>query len=129
MDIKQDVGENRGRVTGAQYDGAHNAITLNVGDKTPREIEELIARLPRINNIVLGDGLRWDGVVQEIRKLEEQVKQLTEHMITLQDRITSMESKMGQPKEDDVWSTWLTRFLIIAGTIAIVVQAWQIFFQ
>lgn len=107
-------------------------ITLNAGDRTPREIADLIDNLPEISEIVFGKNtgfIKWDGVVREIQNIQDQMSELSQKMGDLQRRMTIIESKLGDRSGMDDTTLIFMRVMMAAGSIAVLAQVWQILFR
>ena len=116
--VGQDVDTNRGRVTGVDSSGQQ--VRIDLGSRTPAELQKVV-------DIVLGDGFRWDGVVREIRKLDESLTSQMQSMEQrLEKRIEAIEKKL-----DLTPNTNLDRNLLIAIMVSVVlfglILAWGIY--
>ena len=113
-------GVDTGEFVGRDRVAPNQSIKIDLGSRTPQELQ-------RVVDIVLGDGFRWDGVVREIRKLEES---LTTQMSTmeqrLEKRIEGLESKLGRTPQSDVDRKFL--IAIMAGLFFLtVIVAWGVY--
>lgn len=81
METGRDMSETVGVTGDANY------ISFNIGDKSAKDIAEIIAQFPEVREIVFGSrtGLeRWDGVVREVRELQKKIHELVISMGELQ---------------------------------------------
>ena len=98
-------------------------VRIDFGDIDPRDLQ-------RIARIVLGDGLSWDGIVQELRKMEQSLTQSMHSMEQrLEERIENIERKIDRrPLMDSPRLTQVLLFAIMAGLFVMtIVVAWGVY--
>lgn len=113
-EIGQDVGENHGSVVGARTD-ADNYISFDIGDKSNKDIADIIAHFPEVKEIVFGSrsGLeRWDGVVREIRELQKQFHDLGQSLDDLRKELREM--KRYTKNNQDSRLLWAILIVLVA---------------
>ncbi len=92
--------------------------------------------LSRVLRIVLGDGVKWNGVMQELERLGETVKNLTDKMIALEEKLTnkvatlektvnSLQSDMHDRKETSQKMLWMLSAVLTLVIAIAVVYIWQ----
>ncbi len=131
--------------------GSDGAIG-DIGDRASRialgkDIQQMIVALDgvggrdgdalsRVLRIVLGDGVKWNGVMQELERLGETVKNLTDKMIALEEKLTnkvatlektvnSLQSDMHDRKETSQKMLWMLSAVLTLVIAIAVVYIWQ----
>lgn len=118
ISVGQDVDKNRGSVTGVDSSGQH--VRIDLGSRTPAELQ-------RVVDIVLGDGFRWDGVVREIRKLDESLTSQMQSMEQrLEKRIESIEDKIGRTPTTNIDRNLLIGIMAAIAGLGVIV-AWGVY--
>lgn len=113
VSVTQDIGKVMG-----------GSVRIDVSDRTPQEISQILANLPRISEVVLGDGLRWKGIVRELEKLEEHIRALTIKVDSMETKLSAFERKLGERQHADLGASWTIRILIGLAILSLVVQLW-----
>ena len=89
--------------------------------------------LSKVLRIVLGDGVKWNGVMQELERLGESVKSLTDKMIALEEKLTTkvttlektvnlLQSEMHERRETSAEMLWMMR--VILGVVTVLAIAY-----
>lgn len=121
--------------------GSDGAIG-DIGDKASRialgkDIQQMIVALGegggrdsdalnKVLRIVLGDGLQWDGVMQELRRLNGQILSLTTEVQTLKQEVKIMKSELEERRETSAQMLLMLRVVLGLVALIAVVYIWQI---
>lgn len=115
-------------------DGSGNAagkgiqqVSIDLGNRTPAEISQILRDLPKINEVIFGDGLRWNGIVRELQRLEEHIRALTIKVDNMENKLSAFERKYGKRNEPESWTNRAIQILIALVTFSVLVQLWQTF--
>lgn len=119
---------------GIGEDGRGNAVgkgiqqvRVDLGNRTPEEVSQILRDLPKINEVIFGDGLRWNGIVRELQRLEEHIRALTIKVDNMENKLSAIEERYGK-RQSEPWTGTAIRILIVVGVLSLGVQLWQVFF-
>lgn len=120
--------------------GSDGAIG-DIGDKASRialgkDIQQMIVALGegggrdsdalnKVLRIVLGDGLQWDGVMQELRRLNGQILSLTTEVQTWQQEVKIMKSELEERRETSAQMLLMLRVVLGLVALIAIVYIWQ----
>jgi archaellum component FlaC len=97
LSSNQNVGDNRGQVTGLDSRGASSSRTdVNIHQDTPtRSTPESIELIRELRLAIFGDGgMRWDGVLPGLRQVQKEVEELRKTVITLQSAVAALQQEV-----------------------------------
>lgn len=97
-------------------------LSVNLGDRSPQETAEILREL---NRAVFGDGYRWDGIVRELRKLEERIAALTTKINTVEQKLVTLESRISRIPNADINQKYLRAILVLLVIISLII-AWAV---
>lgn len=121
-----------------------DGATGDIGDRASRialgkDIQQMIVALGegggrdsdalnKVLRIVLGDGLQWDGVMQELKRLNERILSLTTEVQTLKQEVKTMKSELEERRETS--AQMLLLLWVVLGMVALIaaVYLWQVLF-
>jgi hypothetical protein len=119
--VKGDVGQHADRV--ALGKDIHQMI-VSLGESGFRADADTWRKLM---DIVLGDGVAWDGVMQDLRRLRESVQSLTNKVATLEQKVSDLKAEMDERHETSNQMIWMLRLvlaLVVVMAAVYVSQAW-----
>ena len=82
--------------------------------------------LRRVLDIVLGDGVMWDGVMKELERLRTGMQNLTTEMQTLKQEVRVLQSEMYARRETTVEMLWMLRIVLLIVVAIAAVYGWQV---
>lgn len=98
-------------------DDRQQHVRIDLGSRSPAELQ-------RIVDIVLGDGLRWDGVVREIRNVEDRLtKKISAVEQRIDDRLSMFEKEFKKRPNID-YSGYVIVWLIVALILLAIAFGW-----
>lgn len=95
-----------------------------LGDQAGRMDNDTIRRMIEI---VLGDGISWDGVMQELRRVRKDIEDLTTEVKTLKQEVSTMKAEQSERRETSREIVLMLRVVLIAVIAIAVVYLWQAF--
>lgn len=108
-------------------------VSVNLGDRSPAEAAEILRQL---NRAVFGDGLGWDGVVQQLRQIRRDVEILARDVATLTTEVATLKQELVNLKQQMSDRTETSRQMqlllaVVAGGVAIlvIIALWPLIFR
>lgn len=83
--------------------------------------------LHKVFEIVLGDGVQWDGVMQDLKRLRGSVEQLANKVSTLETKVNTLQTEMHNRRETSneiLWTLRITLGLVVAIVAVYIWQVW-----
>ena len=102
------------------------SVSVNLGDRTPAEAAQILRDL---NRAVFGDGLGWDGVVQQLRQLRRDVEELTSKVTTLNHEVTQLKNQMSDRTETSRQMQILLVVVAAGVGVLVLVALWPLIFR
>jgi hypothetical protein len=97
------------------------SVRVDLGDRSPAEAAEILRQL---NRAVFGDGLGWDGVVQQLRQIRRDVEELTENVVTLKQEVTTLKQQMQERTETSQQMQRLLTLIAVGVGVLVVFAVW-----
>lgn len=119
--VKGDVGQHADRV--ALGKDIHQMI-VSLGESGFRADAETWRKLI---DIVMGDGIAWDGVMQDLRRLRDSVQTLTNRVATLEQKVSDLKIEMDERHETSNQMIWMLRLVLALAAVmsaTYLLQAW-----
>ena len=128
---------------GGQH-GDNDEVTGGVGDSASRvalgkDIQQMIVALDgntsradgetlrKVLAIVLGDGLSWDGVMQDLRRIRELVANLTGEVQTLKQEVRALQVEIDERRETSHEMLWTLRIVLAVVSVLALAYMWGAF--
>lgn len=102
------------------------SVSVNLGDRTPAEVAQILRDL---NRAIFGDGLGWDGVVQQLRQLRRDVEELTSKVTTLNHEVTQLKNQMSDRTETSRQMQILLVAVAAGVGVLVLVALWPLIFR
>ena len=102
------------------------SVSVNLGDRTPAEVAQILRDL---NRAIFGDGLGWDGVVQQLRQLRRDVEELTSKVTTLNHEVTQLKNQMSDRTETSRQMQILLVVVAAGVGVLVLVALWPLIFR
>jgi len=125
-------------------DAGGDGVSGEVGDRASRvalgkDIQQMIVALNdsgirpesdtwhKLIEIVLGDGVKWNGVMQELERLDQRLINLTTEVTTLKTEVKTLRNEMDQRKETSREMLWMLRLVLAGVSVLAVAYVWGAF--
>lgn len=82
--------------------------------------------LRKVLDIVLGDGILWDGVMKELERLRAGMQTLTAEMQTLKTEVKTLQTEMHERRETSAEILWTLRITLGLIVVFLAVYVWQV---
>ena len=82
--------------------------------------------LRKVFEIVLGDGVQWDGVMQDLKRLRGSVEQLANKVSTLETKVNTLQTEMHNRRETSAEILWTLRITLGLVVAIVAVYIWQV---
>ena len=108
-------------------------VSVNLDDRSPAEAAQILRDL---NRAVFGDGLGWDGVVQQLRQIRRDVEVLARDVTALTNEVATLKNELVNLKQQMSDRTETSRqmqillVVVAAGVgVLVLVALWPLIFR